>query len=110
MPLDGLNAAAAVAILNQPKIDKATRTRGVILSAFVPGPLGLAVPVILARNARKSGGGGVVPPTPAPDQVVVPDVSSTRELTVKQATEKLTSFRHVAGEVETYGEGGDKDN
>jgi hypothetical protein len=58
MPLDGLNAAAAAAILNQAGVDQATKTRGVIVSAFVPGPLGLAVPALLARNAPSEGGGG----------------------------------------------------
>jgi hypothetical protein len=56
MALDGLNAAAAAAILNQADVDQATKTRGVIVAAFVPGPLGLAVPVILARNATSEAG------------------------------------------------------
>jgi len=74
MALDGLNAAAAAAILNNAGVDDETRTRGVILSAFVPGPLGLAVPLILAQQNPAQGGLGGVPALPAPNDVVVPDV------------------------------------
>ena len=57
MALDGLNAAAAAAILNDPKIDGATRTQGVVVSALVPGVLGLAVPLVLAQNSGVTLGG-----------------------------------------------------
>lgn len=109
MALDGLNAAAAAAILTQAKVDSATRTRGVIVSAFVPGPLGLAVPVIMARNASRSsggtgGGGGT---TTTPDRVVVPDVSTGR-LSVDQATQQLKSLRLAADPRSSYGADADK--
>jgi PASTA domain len=109
MALDGLNAAAAAAILNQAKVDSATRTRGVIVSAFVPGPLGLAVPVIMARNAAKmrgagGGGGGT---TTEPGRVVVPNISTGR-LTVDQATARLKGLRLVADPEPSYGDDADK--
>src|SRR5215475_5543762 len=98
MALDGLNAAAAAAILTQAKVDSATRTRGVIVSAFVPGPLGLAVPVIMARNASRTGGGGGAGGgggSTEPELVVVPDVSTGR-LSASEATDKLKARRLVA--------------
>jgi len=112
MALDGLNAAAAAAILNQAKVDPATKTRGVIVSAFVPGPLGLAVPVIMARNAAKrrgggSGTGGTTDSKPAPSLVTVPDVSAGR-LSAKDASARLRTFRLVAIEAQTYGDDADQ--
>src|ERR1700730_3301816 len=79
MALDGLNAAAAAAILTNAGVDSETKTRGVIVSAFVPCPLGLAVPLILAQQNPAQGGGGSVPALPPPDNVVVPDVSSAHQ-------------------------------
>src|SRR5215469_14989264 len=95
MALDGLNAAAAAAILNNAGVDDETRTRGVVLSAFVPGPLGLAVPLILAQQNPAQGGGGGVPAAlpPPTDVVVVPDVSTAHPAV--DAAEKLLMNRRL---------------
>jgi len=110
MALDGLNAAAAAAILSQAKVDSATKTRGVIVSAFVPGPLGLAVPVIMARNARRlggAGGGGVGGGgTPETNLVMVPDVV-TGHLKASAVTDMLTAKRLVADPEPTFGDDAD---
>jgi hypothetical protein len=84
MALDGLNAAVAAAILNKAQPD--VRTRGVVLAAFVPGALGLALPFVLSRQSDP----GTPTPTPVPttEGVIVPDISSTR-MDVKSATARL---------------------
>ena len=97
MALDGLNAAAAAAILNQAGVDQATKTRGVIVSAFVPGVLGLAVPFVLARNAKPSDPAGG-------NRVQVPDVSS-EGLSESEATRELAARRlRVKKVVKVYGD------
>jgi hypothetical protein len=102
LALDGLNATAAVAILNQANVDSATKFRGVVLAAAVRGPLGLAVPVIMARKARRipGGGGGT---TSTLNQVMVPDVSSKQDLKVDDAIKKLGVSDLVADQEHTFG-------
>ena len=108
MALDSLNAAAAAAILSQAKVDSATKTRGVIVSAFVPGPLGVAVRVIMARNARSLGGagGGGGGGTPGTNLVMVPDVV-TGHIKAGAATDMLTAKRLVADPEPTFGDDAD---
>jgi len=75
MALDGLNAAAAAAILND--ADPDTRTQGVVVSALVPGVLGIAVPLVLAQQEGLVGGAAPRPAPVArrgPSPVVVPNV------------------------------------
>jgi hypothetical protein len=68
LALDGFNAAAAALILNKPEVTPATRTQGVALAAIARGAVGLAVPFVLARNAKTDTGGI------APGREGVPDV------------------------------------
>src|SRR3954454_21963300 len=100
MALNGLNAAAAVAILNNARVDDETRTRGVILAAFVPGPLGLAVPFVLAQQAGASVTGTDGTDTDVRESVV-PEVVG---LSPEDAKDKLNRAGLVAVVVKVFSE------
>ena len=78
MVLDGVNAAVAVTVLNKPDIPPAVRTRGIVLAAFVPGILGMALPFVLARQSsggQSGGNSGGTKSSGGAEDVFVPDVS-----------------------------------
>ena len=99
MPLDVMNIVASQVILrnsaNPP--NAGTTARASVAAGLVTGPMGLVVPIIVARQ-QPSGGGG------SSEGVIVPDVVKESEAEAKTELEgsrlKVTARRAYSAETE----------
>jgi len=103
MPIDVLNLVASEVILgNTPTpVDPATKARVSIAAALVPGPIGLALPIITARRVGDGGGGGGG--GGGGNGVAVPDVTglsqASAEAVLKRNRLAFTSVQAFSTEV-----------
>ena len=106
--MSSFNAIAALAILSNPrlKISKDQLITGVGTAAVVNGTVGLLPPLLIAQQAQGKGQGGTFARTFAPEQVVVPDVSSNKPLEA-DAKKTLQAAQLVAVEDRAFTAGVD---
>jgi len=84
MPIDVLNLVASEVILgNAPTpVDPATKARVSIAAALVPGPIGLALPIITVQRRGSGSGGG------ASTGVAVPNVTGLSQDAAKSVLQR----------------------
>jgi hypothetical protein len=84
MPFEIINFAAAQAILRNQNVDPGTATRSSLAAGLLPGVVGLALPLIIARNNQQpraaENGGGMSKLTKVPDVTAAENFEAAREL------------------------------